>query len=190
MNSDDGACTSACKLAACGDGLVQDGIEECDDGNTANGDACSAGCHLGACEPSGIRAPLDTMSLNTTTGCLSQDPCKQTMYSPTVQSFFGLPGEVIECKGAATCVAHVGVATNSFVECGGIWEVFCDATSLGQLKILDHGCLDPQSDGCFLAFPARTCATIRAVAKDDGLATACCNMTRQPNSLISAMMAW
>lgn len=32
-NSDTGACTLACKLPVCGDGLVQDGVEGCDDGN-------------------------------------------------------------------------------------------------------------------------------------------------------------
>ncbi|WP_181234089.1 DUF4215 domain-containing protein [Enhygromyxa salina] len=39
------ACTSACELAACGDGYVQPSNDEvCDDGNTDPGDACTASC--------------------------------------------------------------------------------------------------------------------------------------------------
>ncbi len=43
-NADTAACTSACAVAACGDGFVQDGVEECDDSNTDDGDGCSATC--------------------------------------------------------------------------------------------------------------------------------------------------
>ena len=37
-------CRNACIEAACGDGVVRDGVEECDDGNVAPGDGCSPGC--------------------------------------------------------------------------------------------------------------------------------------------------
>jgi len=37
-NSDNGPCTSMCTIAECGDGLVYEGFEECDDGNGANTD--------------------------------------------------------------------------------------------------------------------------------------------------------
>ncbi|HET9621970.1 MAG TPA: TonB family protein [Kofleriaceae bacterium] len=45
-----GTCTENCnppgpKLAVCGDGAIDAG-ETCDDGNTANGDGCSASCQL------------------------------------------------------------------------------------------------------------------------------------------------
>ena len=52
LGSDNGsaaACTPECKLAACGDGYVYEGFEECDDGNQANGDACVMGCKLASC---------------------------------------------------------------------------------------------------------------------------------------------
>ena len=35
----DDTCSNICQLARCGDGIVQSG-EECDDGNTADDDAC------------------------------------------------------------------------------------------------------------------------------------------------------
>jgi cysteine-rich repeat protein len=50
-------CTTDCKLERCGDGIIQSGIwttdslhyglrEECDDGNTTNGDGCSDRCAI------------------------------------------------------------------------------------------------------------------------------------------------
>jgi cysteine-rich repeat protein len=34
-----------CKLAVCGDGIVDYPVESCDDGNTVNGDYCTSTCH-------------------------------------------------------------------------------------------------------------------------------------------------
>lgn len=45
--ADDDACTNACMLPACGDGIVQaDAGEFCDDGNAIPGDGCTVGCNL------------------------------------------------------------------------------------------------------------------------------------------------
>ncbi len=41
---DTDACVAGCKLAACGDKLVQAGVEDCDDGNMVNGDGCENTC--------------------------------------------------------------------------------------------------------------------------------------------------
>jgi uncharacterized delta-60 repeat protein len=44
-NADDAACTSACQLATCGDGLVHAGVEACDDGvNDGGYGGCVPGC--------------------------------------------------------------------------------------------------------------------------------------------------
>jgi cysteine-rich repeat protein len=45
-NADDAACTLACELAACGDGLVRDDVEQCDDGNLFPGDGCDPDCQF------------------------------------------------------------------------------------------------------------------------------------------------
>lgn len=37
-------CANSCAWAACGDGLVREGVEECDDGNTLQKDGCSRAC--------------------------------------------------------------------------------------------------------------------------------------------------
>ena len=43
-NSASGQCTPECQIAACGDGYVWIGAEECDDTNTMDGDGCSSKC--------------------------------------------------------------------------------------------------------------------------------------------------
>src|SRR4051812_35583812 len=49
-NSDTAACTKACRVATCGDGVVRAGVEECDDGS-ANADtaACTKACRKNVC---------------------------------------------------------------------------------------------------------------------------------------------
>src|SRR5262249_52545357 len=37
-------CKNDCTVNVCGDGAVRTGIEQCDDGNLANGDGCTSGC--------------------------------------------------------------------------------------------------------------------------------------------------
>ncbi len=55
-NADDGACTTACRHAVCGDGLVRAGVEECDDGNPYDTDACLRSCAAARCGD-GFRGP-------------------------------------------------------------------------------------------------------------------------------------
>jgi cysteine-rich repeat protein len=40
---------NTCTLAGCGDGYLQTGVEECDDGNNANNDGCNAICVIEFC---------------------------------------------------------------------------------------------------------------------------------------------
>lgn len=45
--TDDDQCTNACRLPACGDGILQlDAGESCDDGNNTPGDGCTMNCNL------------------------------------------------------------------------------------------------------------------------------------------------
>jgi cysteine-rich repeat protein len=48
------ACTGDCRKPICGDGVLDAG-EECDDGNTGDGDGCSASCEVEAAAPSAFR---------------------------------------------------------------------------------------------------------------------------------------
>ncbi len=49
MNDDEGACTSDCLLAWCGDGKKWLGMEECDDGNNIDTDDCLSTCVAASC---------------------------------------------------------------------------------------------------------------------------------------------
>ena len=50
--------TNACALASCGDGLVEAGVEACDDGNDVETDACLNTCQLSRCGDGVIRLDL------------------------------------------------------------------------------------------------------------------------------------
>lgn len=40
------ACTKACLIAVCGDGVLREDMEQCDDGNVASNDGCSDSCRV------------------------------------------------------------------------------------------------------------------------------------------------
>lgn len=56
-----GKCKTTSSAPACGNNVVESG-EQCDDGNTANGDGCSATCQLEACTPGPTNALTNTLS--------------------------------------------------------------------------------------------------------------------------------
>ncbi len=57
---DTDACTSACVVASCGDGIVQFvASEECDDGNAEDGDACTTQCREAVCGDAIVRAGVE-----------------------------------------------------------------------------------------------------------------------------------
>ncbi|KAF4673907.1 Neuroendocrine convertase 1 [Perkinsus chesapeaki] len=45
-NKGNSSSPSVCSRILCGDGKLAEGIEECEDGNTANGDGCSSSCEI------------------------------------------------------------------------------------------------------------------------------------------------
>ena len=47
--SNDDACTGMCTSSFCGDGVLWQGMETCDDGNMGNDDACPSTCQPAAC---------------------------------------------------------------------------------------------------------------------------------------------
>jgi cysteine-rich repeat protein len=65
------ACTATCKEAVCGDGLLQIGVEACDDGNLEATDGCTAVCEFAACGD-GVVGPgeaCDDGNQNEADGC-------------------------------------------------------------------------------------------------------------------------
>jgi cysteine-rich repeat protein len=77
--------------ARCGDGLVRAGLETCDDGNTSDGDGCSATCQRTASTRYEV-APDGLTARDTTTGLTcqrGQSPTSMT-YAAAVTSCSGL----------------------------------------------------------------------------------------------------
>ena len=58
-NADSGQCTTNCRIAACGDGFVYEGFEECDDGNPDNTDACIMDCKTATCGDGYVQAGIE-----------------------------------------------------------------------------------------------------------------------------------
>jgi len=75
-------------LAACGDGVLDVGSEQCDDGNTVNGDCCSSACQF---EPSGSACGNET-----STTCNAPDTCDGSGICLANNS-----ATTVECRAAA-----------------------------------------------------------------------------------------
>jgi cysteine-rich repeat protein len=89
------ACEPECR-PVCGDGRVG-GSEQCDDGNTTDGDGCDATCHL---EPEGVvidgaAAPFSATTDTEGDGAIASDFIETTVTSP-------LPGRVTIDEGPRT----------------------------------------------------------------------------------------
>lgn len=117
-------CTATCdRVPACGDGFV-DHPEGCDDGNTADGDGCSAACQLEAVvpevEPNGALAEADASAVQLggdarITGAIGavgdQDHFRLTLAAATVLRLEVLDGTAGDCQGGITTTLRV---LNSF----------------------------------------------------------------------------
>ncbi|PJB46710.1 MAG: hypothetical protein CO108_05255, partial [Deltaproteobacteria bacterium CG_4_9_14_3_um_filter_63_12] len=94
------ACVGACLNAACHDGYVQSGVEQCDDGNTTNNDACVGACVNARCgdtylwNVSGGTETCDDGNINNGDGCnsicvIEPSSCYTGSRINTVQGFAG-----------------------------------------------------------------------------------------------------
>ncbi len=160
------------------------------DGDCSQPQTC-AGDGSCSCVPTGQRAPFNTRTANTTTGCVDDDPCPDDawIWSPPYGPVFENAGEFITCSGAATCVGNVGIATyDQASACQGVWDVFCGQTLVGSISTLNQGCAGTaMTNGCSVSFAPRMCSAIRLVATQGGPAN-CCNVGF--DSIIVAVSAW
>lgn len=139
---DTDACTNACLDAVCGDGIVQEGVEECDDGNMVDDDAC-ASCSItmfSTCENGQIDPP--EICLGQATTVLSSQPIGVAIHDVTGDD----NADVIVLRQAGNrLVAHVGDGT------GSVDDVTTSPTlgsSLRGLALVDF--TPPQGDFGFL----------------------------------------
>jgi cysteine-rich repeat protein len=192
---DDDACPGSCEPAFCGDGYTQAGSEECDDANGVDDDLCGNDCLPNVCQPSGARAPFNTLNLDTTSGCWDGNPCAYDVYgwNPNHGQNFESFNQAIACTGVATCVAHVGITTHDEVGtlCQGLWEVYCDNVLLGSINTLGKACAgSAMNNTCNISFPNRACTVIELrAAQDNDNDTGCCGGS-SPDSMITSVSAW
>lgn len=126
-NADDGACTHQCATAVCGDGLVWDGVEECDlgDGNSSGYGGCNE-CQWGPRCGDGLLDEMhevcDLGDLNGTgIGEGEQAPCRSTctwqgrLVFVTSQAYSGalggLDGADIRCRERAKAIGLANANT-------------------------------------------------------------------------------
>lgn len=154
---------------------------------------CSNGkCSMG-CVPSGQRAPFDTLSGDTASGCWNGNPCNTNQYSwsSTNGQNFQAVAQQVTCSGASTCVGHVGINTYAATTvCSGVWDVYCDATKVGTLSTLNKACTgSAMANGCSVTFMPRPCTSIKLEAASGMSGSACCGGSA-PDSMLTGVSAW
>jgi cysteine-rich repeat protein len=161
---DTDACTTACRLATCGDGILQAGVEECDDGNANNSDACLNSCRLARCGDGFLRVGVeecDDGNADDTDSCTIQ--CRSARCGDGI-----VHAGVEACDDGNTttetiCPSGVATCTGCSADCSQILNlVGCDVTSPQNcgacgnvcpgfgLANDDVSCADPATSTCAL----------------------------------------
>lgn len=114
-NADDGDCTSACRYAACGDGLVNPAAEQCDLGpdNADDGD-CTSACKLPFCGDGLVQASEvcddgdnDGAHGGCKADCSGLAPgCGDGLVDPQFEECDGEPGCLSSCQFARSCLDY------------------------------------------------------------------------------------
>jgi len=143
-NADDGACTTACKLAVCGDALVHAGVETCDDGNVAPGDGCGADCVPESCGDAKVDPGEDCDDGNRD----DADACRNTCQNATC-------GDGVVFAEAETC--DDGNADDTDACLSTCAEATCgDGAVWAGMEACDDGNAD-DSDMCTTTCALPTC---------------------------------
>lgn len=171
QNSDTGECLANCMSARCGDGFLRKDAEQCDDGNTANGDGCSSTCRLEKCSDFGLLSQKEDCKSD---GCykeikkgeLTCYECSQKVVDSEncAGCNYKAAKKAEDCPGASTAVKPS--QCSSAVSC----PYKCEdnsATLMGALEAFDLYCCacgDAGSAGTFT-----TCSPTRCDGQDGGM---------------------
>jgi cysteine-rich repeat protein len=131
-NSDTGACLTTCKLATCGDHLVETGVEQCD-GSPMGAQVCSASCTLEQCGNKILDPGEQCDDGNTVAGDGCGPTCKIEFCGDGIKN----NGEACDTGGdSATCNADCtlamcgdGKVDHAFVPAGATGGEQCDPPS-------------------------------------------------------------
>ncbi len=94
---DDDACRNTCVAAACGDGVVQAGVEACDDGNQVDTDSCRATCVAAICGDSVVNAGVEFCDEGAMNGSYNHCAADCSKLGPTCGD------KVVDPQGGETC---------------------------------------------------------------------------------------
>jgi cysteine-rich repeat protein len=121
----------ACPTPVCGNGKLEAG-EQCDDGNTKNGDGCSASCMIetSVCGNSKIEAGEECDDGNTTAGDGCSASCQYEGHACVPRKTPGVDNEAVEA-----CVCGL----DPFC-CNVAWDALCVQEAMGQCGV---SCGDP-----------------------------------------------
>ncbi len=124
LNSDStpNACRTTCRAASCGDGVVDDGKEVCDDSNVVSADGCRADCKkIEVCGDAEVDAgeACDDANDNPNDGC---DQCAATAWTPSVvvgRGSYGATPSVATFAGVSGLVADLDrrIYASDFITC-------------------------------------------------------------------------
>jgi cysteine-rich repeat protein len=147
------ACTNSCANATCGDGIVQQGIEDCDDGNDDDTDGCLSTCVAAACGDGIIHVGVETCDDGNDD---DTDDCPSTCEAATCGDGYVQAG-VEECDdgnavsgdGCVSCVIPTSCKHVKEVDPGagdGLYTVDFDGPD-GPLEPVEVFCDQTYDDG-------------------------------------------
>lgn len=160
-NSDAAACTAACQLAICGDGLVQTGVEQCDlgaDNNDATYAGCQETCTWGPRCGDGVLQPDDEECDASAPPIEGLAPCEPDVCKFNARVAFVTAAQFSGALGGlaladATCVAAATAAELDSASSFRAWLSDGVATPQARLKqaAVDPGYPYTRRDGQLLA---------------------------------------
>ena len=131
------ACTSACVAAACGDGLVQAGVEACDDGNAVETDACTSACVAAVCGDGILQQGVE--------GCddgneVDDDACSNGCALPGCGDGIKQPAEACDDGNMVDTDACTGMCQAASCGDGFIQAMVETCDDKGESKLCDKDC--------------------------------------------------
>ena len=131
------ACLENCVMATCGDLVVQDGVEECDDGkNGDNDDGCSDDCMGPVCGDGVVHIPEDCDDMNANNGDGCENDCSWTskIIFVTSKLYTGKMGGLLGADKA--CMELAQNAKNGPLP--GIYMAWLSTTNASPLTRMTH----------------------------------------------------
>ena len=188
-NSDNtDTCLNDCTDAFCGDGYVQDGVDQCDDGNLVAGDCCDASCQLeigsGCQHPECPSSGSATLWAGTGGACASDLDCPVGTCNLTI----GRCQTVTELDSGTTGIGHDADVNDSVT---GRGRLLCEGPpGGGGCGECDLQGIDPSTGNCRCENDLRViCDEPFAVDNDDCGGNTCQCFLGSPFPLASGGIA-